>query len=973
MKKIVFFLFILTLIVFDVKAQENYFQQKVNYEIHVQLFPEQKKFSANETLVYYNNSPDTLTFLYFHLWPNGYSSHKTALSKQMVAAGKDDIYFKNKKVGGRIDSLDFTSNKTKLEWHYDKKNPDICKIILPKPLKPGDSIEISTPFRVFLPGDISRMGAVDNTFQISQWYPKPAVYDRYGWHAFPYLNQGEFYSEYGKFDVYITVPKQIVVAATGNLQNNKELEWLQKLADSGLTGKELPNPAPGKTKTLHYSENNIHDFAWFCSENYKVAIDSVFTPRTHHKVTTRAYYRPSHEIEWANAVKYINAAIKYYSQWVGDYPYNNCTAVDGALSAGGGMEYPTITVVSSEKGLETVIVHEVGHNWFYGMLGFNEREYPFLDEGINSFYDHRYSYEVKNKGPYFDVNQIPFLAQKNINNREAMMAMYLLSAPYFDQPLDLPSTDYTTTSYGLIPYEKTAEALNYLREYIGEAEFDTIMHGFFEQWKFKHPYPIDFKNYFENHTNKDVSWFFDYLVKTNGKIDYKISYRNNQLIIKNKGDFAAPITITGYKNGKIVDTMWLNPIEKKKKIKLSKQDYDKFIIDPEFVTLDYYRYNNYAKTHGIIRKYEKIRPTLTIPILDFYNAKTTILPMIYYSHWSKLELGGVITNYKLPIKKFSYYIMPVYSFGYGQMTGAMQFSYFKEKCCGFPSIKYSLYVDKYPYLSDNYNYIPTNFRKIKLGADFNLKNKDNSDKYYKTLKTYLYIFDKTTFFYKNYLPSWSKYANVISISFSMTKKSKFRPTDFNLNLDFIGDTYKFWAEFKYKIHYTSVKDGFEIRLFTGQNVPMVGTTGESDYKYEHYYFSRYEKYTHDTATFIPHQFVDEYGGITFYYPVKDYFFVNAVNLKSSIPKVPFVKLYYNFVSSADFVNGKGINVFSFNEPLFETGVMLDIIPDLFAVYLPLYGSKKLMDYNNSLNNNILSHFRFTFKLENFREALKHIK
>lgn len=399
MKKIILFTLIFIFTINCINAQKQYFQQHVDYTIKTELFPSENKIISSETIVYKNNSPDTLTFLYFHLWPNAYKNKHTALAKQLISMGKDELFFNAKKIGGYIDSLDFTSDGAKLKWKYDKKHIDICKITLNKPLYPGQSVNISTPFVVHIPQDISRMGQKESAYQITQWYPKPAVYDMYGWHQFPYLDQGEFYSEYGSFDVSITVPKQEVVGASGNLQNKEEIKWMKDLNENNSPGYKIENPAQGKTKTLRYTENNIHDFAWFCSKKYYVDIDSVQTPRTKKWVTTWALYMKKHKLEWRNATKYVNNGIKYYSKWVGDYPFNNCTAVDGALSAGGGMEYPEITVVSS-SGIEDVIVHEVGHNWFYGMLGFNEREHPFMDEGINSFYDHRYSYEVKKSAPF---------------------------------------------------------------------------------------------------------------------------------------------------------------------------------------------------------------------------------------------------------------------------------------------------------------------------------------------------------------------------------------------------------------------------------------------------------------------------------------------------------------------------------------------------------------------------------------------
>jgi len=188
-----------------------------------------------ESVEYINNSPDTLRFLYFHLWPNAYSDNKTALASEIfIREGKGRL-FNDRELEGHIDSLDFRAEDLDVQWSLLEEATDICKIILNAPLNPGDTIHITTPFHVKLPkGITSRLGHIGESYQISQWYPKPAVYDNSGWHQMPYLDQGEFYSEYGRFDVSITLPANYIVAATGNLHNEEEKKWLDMLAEDTL-------------------------------------------------------------------------------------------------------------------------------------------------------------------------------------------------------------------------------------------------------------------------------------------------------------------------------------------------------------------------------------------------------------------------------------------------------------------------------------------------------------------------------------------------------------------------------------------------------------------------------------------------------------------------------------------------------------------------------------------------------------------
>src|SRR5665811_1471431 len=242
-----------------VLAQE-YFQQEVNYKIQVSLNDKHHELNAFETLEYINHSPDTLHFLYFHLWPNAYSNNNTPLARQLFQVIGKEKLFNDTELRGFIDSLNFKGNGKQVQWNLLPGQPDICRIKLEVPLISGDSILITTPFRVKIPkGITSRLGHIGESYQISQWYPKPAVYDKDGWHQMPYLDQGEFYSEFGRFDVRITLPANYIVGSTGNLQTDSEIEMLDKLAadtawiiTADSVGTNFPVSSK-ELKTLHYT------------------------------------------------------------------------------------------------------------------------------------------------------------------------------------------------------------------------------------------------------------------------------------------------------------------------------------------------------------------------------------------------------------------------------------------------------------------------------------------------------------------------------------------------------------------------------------------------------------------------------------------------------------------------------------------------------------------------------------------------
>ena len=218
-------------------AQKEYFQQHVSYEIDVKLNDQDHTLSAFEKIEYINSSPDTLEYIWFHIWPNAYKNDSTALAKQLLRLGSTRFHYSMDKDRGFIDSLDFSVDGIAASWEYHPDWIDVIKVLLPSPLYPGRSSTIETPFFVKLPKIFSRLGHTGKHYEITQWYPKPAVYDKDGWHPMPYLNMGEFYSEFGSFDVTISLPKEYRVMATGDLFNSgKELQWLDSLA---LLGKSL--------------------------------------------------------------------------------------------------------------------------------------------------------------------------------------------------------------------------------------------------------------------------------------------------------------------------------------------------------------------------------------------------------------------------------------------------------------------------------------------------------------------------------------------------------------------------------------------------------------------------------------------------------------------------------------------------------------------------------------------------------------
>ena len=280
---------VLSVLSFSAFAQQGYWQQKVDTRIEVGLDDKEHVLNGDISMEYTNNSPDTLTYIYIHLWPNAYSHDRTNYAEQMAENGETDFYYSKSAKRGNISELSFKVNDKPVEYFSSRNIPDVARIDLPQPLLPGAKLKIETPFKVKIPEVTSRLGHTKQAYFISQWFPKPAVYDKKGWHPLPYLNFGEFYSEVGSYDVRITLPKNYVVMATGNCMDESENAWLDELSKKEFPSDTLYKkswPASSaETKTLHFHEDNVHDFAWFADKRWVVRKDTVVSSGSGELVT----------------------------------------------------------------------------------------------------------------------------------------------------------------------------------------------------------------------------------------------------------------------------------------------------------------------------------------------------------------------------------------------------------------------------------------------------------------------------------------------------------------------------------------------------------------------------------------------------------------------------------------------------------------------------------------------------------------
>lgn len=984
-------------------SQQTYFQQEVNYKINVQLNDENHTLKAFEEIEYINNSSTSIKYIYFHLWPNAYKNQSTALAKQLISRKNLSLFYSKEEERGYIDSLDFKVDGKSVKVEYDAENIDICKIILNEPLRSLDTLKITTPFFVKIPdAKFSRLGHNQQAYYITQWYPKPAVFDKDGWHPMPYLDQGEFYSEFGSFDVTISLPKNYVLAATGDMEdddaeidflNNKVVETLERIEQKKYGGSIAFPPSSSLIKTLNFKQYRVHDFAWFADKRFNVLHDQIELPNTKKTIDTWVYFTNNQFELWKDALDYVNESTIFYSYLIGDYPYNNVSAVDGVIMAGGGMEYPNVTVIGEVDNafqLDITIAHEVGHNWFYGILGSNERDFPFMDEGMNSLYEIRYN---RAKYPHvklgetigidtainvFGVNKIPYW-------REHEISYFMSAAANMHQPVITNSKEFSSFNYGAIVYGKAAILFDYLRDYLTDDVFDKAMKFYFEKYKFKHPQPQDLLQTLQYFSGNDLSWFEKELLQTNNKIDYKIKRvkRNSDgsysIKAKNKTGVAVPVNLYGFKNGKPAGMVWFKGFEKKNVLDFPPSDIDYFKLDGFDYMPDINRKNNSSRTKGLFKKTNPVRFNFITSVNESKVNNINYFPIIGYNMYNGFMAGLTLHNYSIFDKKFDYVLAPMYSFNSRNVAGfaKLNYNFYPKNIFRVISIgsSYKMFEEDEVNFANGFNQSDfrfLNYKKLTPFINFELKNSDANSSIQQSFYIQSHFIQRNSVVYNSVVTgSITNFFSTIQsstlaiheLNYLFQNTRIINPFSFQTNVQSDGKMAKISFLFKEKINVLK-KKFIDLRFFAGfflagtdlergpYRFRLSGFNGHHDYLYEGNFIGR-----NMNTGFANSQFLENDGAMKIWTPLgQSADFLLSANIKSpTIWKFP-LKVFLD-------IGTAGSNSMLKEKLLWDAGINFTIVNNIVEVYIPLLYSNDIKQTLTLNNYNFANTIRFTFNLQ----------
>ena len=518
---------IFILIAFQLSFSQEYWQQHVEYEMNINVDVSDFTYDGDQSIVYTNNSNDTINKVYYHLFFNAFKPNSQMDIRSRTIRDPD------RRVGSRIVALDENDygdiSVSSLKQDGKDINFEINETVLlarlNKPLLPGKKTKLNMVFTAQIPLQIRRSGKLNKEgvdMTMTQWFPKLAEFDPEGWHPNPYIGR-EFHGVWGNYKVNITIDKNYVVGGTGYLQNANEI-------GHGYSEK-ITKEKDESTNTWKFYAPNVHDFAWAADPDYIHDIK-----RTESGVDLHFFYKPTVNVEhWKKLQDDSVKLMEYFEESIGPYPWEQYSIIQGG---DGGMEYAMCTMITGERpypSLLGVTAHEMAHAWFQHLLATNEAKHSWMDEGFTEYVTSLSENYVNDKDPEFP-------------HKSSYDRYYLLASSGFEQAQTIHSDRYDYNfAYGASAYSKGSVFLSQLGYIIGKNNLNKTLKRYYEEFKFKHPTPNDFKRIAEKVSDLELEWYLNEWTRTPHKVDYGIDISllesDRVITLKRIGRIPMPIEI----------------------------------------------------------------------------------------------------------------------------------------------------------------------------------------------------------------------------------------------------------------------------------------------------------------------------------------------------------------------------------------------------------------------------------------------
>ena len=509
---------------------QNYWQQHVDYQMDIDMNVEDFTFKGTQKIVYTNNSPDTSNKVYYHLFfnafrPGSQMDVRSRTIKDPDRRVRDRIFNLSNEDYGALNVSSIKQNSQALMF---QENETILLVRLEKPLLPGKKTTLNMVFEGQVPQQIRRSGKMSKEgvhLTMTQWFPKLVEYDSEGWHPNPYIGR-EFHGVWGDYSVNITIDKRYVVGGTGYLQNADEI-------GHGYSKKETKQ-TDSSTNTWKFYAPNVHDFAWAADPDY---IHDIV--KSSSGVDLHFFYKPTvNTDDWKKLQDDTIKLMDYFEKNLGPYPWKQYSVIQGG---DGGMEYAMCTMITGERSYPSLLGvtnHELAHTWFHHILATNEAKHPWMDEGFTVFISALAENHVTS-------------VDSNFPHKGDYESYYALVKSGYEQAQTTHSDRYDYNyAYGVSAYSKGAVFLAQLGYIIGDENLRKTLKRYYDEFKFKHPTPNDFKRVAEKVSDLELEWYLNEWTRTPHKIDYGInisSLENERLVIlERKARIPMPIELVVY-------------------------------------------------------------------------------------------------------------------------------------------------------------------------------------------------------------------------------------------------------------------------------------------------------------------------------------------------------------------------------------------------------------------------------------------
>ena len=878
-------------------------------EINAKLDDEKDLLHINQKTVFYNNSLDTLNTIFFHNWSNSYKNKNTPLGRRLIEDYKKDFYFSKEKEQGFTKIHKIAVNLQKAVFKEKENHPDIIEVSLNKVLKPKDSLIISTNYTVKIPNArFTEYGKTKNGYHLRFWYITPVVFQE-KWQLMSNLNIDDLYENLTNYTINLAVPKKYTVES--NLHQKKTKQ--KKYADYYLEGK--------KRKDIIINIDSLNKFTSFKTKNKEIKTDTYLK-----------------NISKDTTIQIINKQIDFIERYLGKHPHSEIFIDAATINKNSLHEIyglpKWMKPFPENFRWEINFFKALSKRYINDALVLNKRTDYWLTNGLETFlmikYIKEYYPNITVLGKYSKYWPIKTYNLSKLKQNDKYSFVYQFSArKFYDQPLTTPSDSLSNFNRKVVSEYKAGLGLLYLQDYISGDTLVESLREFYSKKQLKKTNSQHFKELLQKNTSKNLAWFFNDYLKTNKKIDYKISKVKTskkkdslEVTIKNKRNFSSPIALYAIQKKKVILKKWITGTDSTKTIKIKKGGFDKLALNYENIYPEYNSLDNFRKVNNtLINKPLQLR--FFTDIENPYYNQLFYYPDFKYNLYDGVILGININNQSVISHNFQFSLTPNYSTKSKNFTGSYGFSYdhFLKKT--------KIYKIRYGYSSSNFHYAPElEYNTFAPSVSIQFRRNTLRENGLKLLVARLISVNKEVEVGKSKEES-DKY-NIFNLRYINSSFNAINRTQYAINAELNSSFSKITTDFRYR-KFFSADGSFDIRFFGGLFLHnksegdyfSFGLNRGSDYLFEQNLFGRSEN-----DGIFSQQFVIDQAGFKSKYSKTHFSNQLITSINTSISVYKWAEVYNDFAMLKN--KDKSPNYF------YENGIRLNFVPNIFEFYFPIY-------------------------------------